>query len=43
VHALGENWPLIAGGFGLATVAAKIDRGGDKSVQEIVDEALRRN
>jgi hypothetical protein len=43
VQALDENWPLIAGGFGLATVAAKIDRAGDKSVQEIADEALGRN
>lgn len=41
-HAIGENWALIAGGFGLATIAAKIDRAGDKTVQEIADEALRR-
>lgn len=41
-HAIGENWALIAGGFGLATVAAKIDRTRDKTVQEIADEALRR-
>jgi hypothetical protein len=38
---IGENWALIAGGFGLATVAAKIERSKDKSVQEIADEALR--
>lgn len=43
VQALGESWALIAGGFGLATVAAKIERSKDKSVQEIADEALHRN
>jgi hypothetical protein len=47
VRAIGENWTLIAGGFGLAAVAAKIDRAKekaakDKSVQEIAEEALRR-
>jgi hypothetical protein len=41
-HAIGENWALIAGGFGLATIAVKIERARDKSVQEIADEALRR-
>jgi hypothetical protein len=46
VRAIGENWALIAGGFGLATVAAKIDRaknsgGKDKGVKEIAEEALR--
>jgi hypothetical protein len=41
-HAIGDNWALIAGGFGLATVAAKIERTKDKTVQEIADEALRR-
>jgi len=42
VQAIGENSGLIAGGFGLATVAAKIERVKDKTVQEIADEALRR-
>ena len=41
-HAIGDNWALIAGGFGLATVAAKIERTKDKTVQEIADEALHR-
>jgi len=41
-HAIGENWALIAGGPGLAAVAAKIDRAKDKTVQEIAEEALRR-
>jgi hypothetical protein len=41
-HAIADNWALIAGGFGLATVAAKIERTRDKSVQEIADEALHR-
>lgn len=41
-RAIGENWALIAGGFGLATIAVKIDRATDKTVQEIADEALRR-
>jgi hypothetical protein len=41
-RAIGENWPLIAGGFGLAMIAAKIERTKDKGVQEIADEALRR-
>ena len=41
-RAIGENWTLIAGGFGLTTVAAKIDRSKDKTVQEIADEALHR-
>jgi hypothetical protein len=40
-HAIGENWELIAGGFGLATVAAKIDRRKDETVSEIADAALR--
>lgn len=43
VHAVGENWALIAGGFGLATLAAKIERNQERSVQEIAEEALRRN
>ncbi len=41
-HAISENWALIAGGFGLATLAAKIDRTKDETVQEIADEALHR-
>jgi hypothetical protein len=41
-HAIAENWVLIAGGFGLATVAAKIDRSKDKTVEEIANEALHR-
>ena len=41
-RAIGENWALIAGGFGLATIAVKIDRARDKTVQEIADEALHR-
>jgi hypothetical protein len=41
-RAISENWALIVGGFGLATIAAKIDRGRDKSVAEIAEEALRR-
>jgi hypothetical protein len=41
-RAIGENWALIAGGFGLATVAAKIDRAKDKTAAEIAEEALRR-
>jgi len=42
-HAIGENWALIAGGFGLATVAAKIERTkGDETVSDIADSALRR-
>jgi hypothetical protein len=40
-RAIGDNWALIAGGFGLATVAAKIDRAKDKTVKEIADEALQ--
>ncbi len=41
-HAIGENWALIAGGFGLATIAAKIDRTKDETVSDIADSALRR-
>lgn len=41
-HAIGENWALIAGGFGLATVAAKIDRSKEQTVEEIADKALHR-
>ena len=41
-HAIGENWALIAAGFGLATAAAKIDRGKAETTQDIADRALRR-
>ncbi|MGH6804700.1 MAG: hypothetical protein ACREC3_15250 [Methyloceanibacter sp.] len=41
-HAIGENWALIAGGFGLATIAVKIERAKEKTAQEIADEALHR-
>ena len=41
-HAFGENWTLIAGGFGLATVAAKIERSKEEAVSDIADSALRR-
>jgi hypothetical protein len=46
--ALSRNWALIAGGFGLATLGAKIDRtkaAGAKrkveTVSDIADRALR--
>lgn len=42
VRAIAESWALIAAGFGLATLAAKIERGKDKTAQEIADDALRR-
>lgn len=48
VRTLAANWTLIAGGFGLATLGAKIERpktggeGGDQSVAAIADKALRR-
>jgi hypothetical protein len=41
-RSIGENWTLIAGGFGFATVAAKIERMKDKSVHEIAEESLHR-
>jgi hypothetical protein len=47
-RALSQNWALIAGGFGLATLGAKLERtrtGGNKAsetVSEIADRALRR-
>ena len=46
--AIAENWPLIAGGLGLATLNAKINRSeprsstSDESVAAIADKALRR-
>jgi hypothetical protein len=48
IRVLSQNWALIAGGFGLATLGAKIDRteGGAKkggqTVSDIADRALRR-
>jgi hypothetical protein len=48
IRALSQNWALIAGGFGLATLGAKIDRtraGANKAsetVSDIADRALRR-
>jgi NlpC/P60 family putative phage cell wall peptidase len=41
-RAFGENWALIAGGFGLVTVAAKIERSKEEAVSDIADSALRR-
>ena len=41
-RAIAENWALIAGGFGFASVAAKIERVKDKPVREIAEEALHR-
>ena len=46
IRALSQNWALIAGGLGLATLAAKIDRkaGANKTsetVSDIADRALR--
>lgn len=48
IRALSENWALIAGGFGVATLGAKIDRtdtGGKRTgetVSDIAGRALRR-
>jgi hypothetical protein len=48
VRALSQNWALIAGGFGLATLGAKIDRTraganrASETVSDIADRALRR-
>jgi hypothetical protein len=48
VGALSDNWALIAGGLGLATLGAKIDRKptssqlADETVSAIADKALRR-
>ena len=45
---LSQNWALIAGGFGVATLAAKIDRTGSaakktgETVSDIAGRALRR-
>jgi hypothetical protein len=47
-RALSENWALIAGSFGVATLGAKIDRSGagaeklEETVSDIADRALRR-
>jgi hypothetical protein len=46
IRALSANWALIAGGFGLATLGAKIERpktdDDDQTVAAIADKALRR-
>ena len=48
IRSLSENWALIAGGFGMATLGAKIDRTGaaattsGETVSDIADRALRR-
>jgi hypothetical protein len=48
IRALSENWTLIAGGLGVATLGAKIDRtdtGAKKTgetVSDIAGRALRR-
>lgn len=48
IRALSENWTLIAGGFGVATLGAKIDRTTPaakktgETVSEIAGRALRR-
>ena len=48
IRALSENWALIAGGFGVATLGAKIDRTGSvakktgETVSDIAGRALRR-
>lgn len=48
VRALSENWALIVGGIGLATLGAKIERTRisvekhDQTVSDIADSALRR-
>ena len=45
---LSQNWALIAGGFGVATLGAKIDRTGSaakktgETVSDIAGRALRR-
>jgi hypothetical protein len=48
IRALSENWALIAGGFGVATLGAKIDRTdtsaktAGETVSDIAGRALRR-
>jgi hypothetical protein len=48
IRALSQNWALIAGGFGIATLGAKIDRTdarakkSGETVSEIAGRALRR-
>ncbi len=48
IRALSDNWALIAGGLGLATLGAKIERKGarpqssDETVSAIAERALRR-
>jgi hypothetical protein len=48
IRALSQNWTLIAGGFGVATLGAKIDRTdarakkSGETVSDIAGRALRR-
>jgi hypothetical protein len=48
IHALSHNWALIAGGLGVATLGAKLERTktsareASETVSEIADRALRR-
>jgi hypothetical protein len=48
IRALGDNWALIAGGLGLATLGAKLERQSapapelGETVSDIADRALRR-
>jgi hypothetical protein len=48
IRTLSADWALIAGGFGLVTLSAKIDRpkagatARDETVAAIADKALRR-
>jgi hypothetical protein len=47
IRALSENWALIAAGFGVATLGAKIDRTdiagkSEETVSDIAGRALRR-
>jgi hypothetical protein len=43
LHALVKNWTLIAGGFGVAGLAAKVERkkAAEDSVADIAARALR--
>jgi hypothetical protein len=45
IRALSQNWALIAGGFGLAALAAKIDRtkAGVKTSETVSDIATARS
>ena len=48
IRALAANWTLIAGGLGLATLSAKLERpkvgatSNDETIAAIADKALRR-